>query len=489
MSMSFPTIPANVLTPFFHVEFDNSAATPGLAPQRALLIGQATTVLPVALRYAASAEEVAAFAGAGSVLARMAQQYRANDPVGEMWVLPLQDAGGGVFATGTIAVTGPATAAGAIALYIGGRLVTVPVTSGQAATAIATAIAAAITANAALPVTAAAAAAVVTLTARNRGTLGNSIDIRHSYRGSAGGEALPAGVGLTITAMASGATDPDLAGVAALLGDAEYDFICQPITTTGPLDAMRDMMNDTTGRWSYTRQAFGHVFAARADTVANLITFGTARNDQHATNFFVTGSPTPPEEIAAACMAAAAVAVRADPARPLQTVAVQGLLAPVESARYSFTQRESLLGAGGALLAWGPDGSASFLRVVTSYRLNRWGQTDRSYLDVETLFTLMAVVRRLRSAVTQKFARSKLASDGTRFGPGQPIVTPSAFKAELVAQYATMEADGLVEDLEGFARATIVQRNPNDPSRLDVLYAPNLINGLRVLAVLAQFRS
>ena len=75
------------------------------------------------------------------------------------------------------------------------------------------------------------------------------------------------------------------------------------------------------------------------------------------------------------------------------------------------------------------------------------------------------------------------------FGPGQPIVTPSSFKAELIAQYAAMEAEGLVEDAQGFADATIVQRNANDNSRLDVLYAPNLVNGLRILAVLAQFRS
>ena len=127
--------------------------------------------------------------------------------------------------------------------------------------------------------------------------------------------------------------------------------------------------------------------------------------------------------------------------------------------------------------------------MVTTYRQNKWGAPDQSYLDVETLFTLMAVIRRLKNTVTQKFARSKLADDGTRFGPGQPIVTPKIFKAELVAHYAIMEAEGLVEDADGFAEATIVMRNPNDVSRLDVLYAPNLVDGLRVLAVLAQFRS
>ncbi|MGX9966069.1 phage tail sheath subtilisin-like domain-containing protein [Roseomonas sp. F4] len=487
-SISFSTIPQNLRVPLFHAEIDNSRAGPSQVPQRALLIGQATTSVAAALRYVSSAEEVAAFAGAGSVLARMMAAYRANDPVGEVWILPMQDGGSSTAATGTIVVAGPATAAGTIALYIGGQLVNVPVASGDASTAVATAIEAAVDAATNLPVTAGVASSTVTLTAKNKGTLGNSIDIRHSYRGTLGGEALPAGITLTITAMASGATDPDLTTVAAAIGDEEFDFIAQPITASGPLAAMTALMNGSTGRWSYAQQIYGHVFGAASDSVANLLTLGAAGNDPHTTIIGLTGSPSWPAEVAAGAMGAAAVALKADPARPLQTVAIQGLLAPPLGSRHTLSQRQSLLTTGIATLSFGADGAASIQRLVTRYRLNTFGQADQSFLDVETLFTLMAVIRRLRTAVTQKFARSKLADDGTRFGPGQPVVTPATFKAELVAQYAAMEAEGLVENTRGFAAATIVQRNATDRSRLDVLYAPDLINGLRVLAVLVQFR-
>ena len=34
----------------------------------------------------------------------------------------------------------------------------------------------------------------------------------------------------------------------------------------------------------------------------------------------------------------------------------------------------------------------------------------------------------------------------------------------------------------------MVERDPNDPNRLNVLYPPDLINQLRIFAVLAQFR-
>jgi phage tail sheath gpL-like len=490
MAIGFSTIPADLRVPLFYAEFDASMANSARAVQRTLLIGQATVAsVPATLRYASSAEDVASLCGAGSMIARMMRAYRANDPIGEVWILPLQDAGAGVAATCTVTVTGPATAAGTIPLYVGGRLVLVGVTSGQAATAIATALAAAVNADARLPVTAAAASAVVTLTARHKGAVGNAIDVRHSYRGSAGGEALPAGVGLTITAMSGGTTDPDLSGLEALLGDEPFDFIAMPYTATGQLDAVAAVMNDTTGRWSYARQLYGHVFSAKADTAANLLTFGAARNDQHATILGVNASPTPPDEWAAAAMAAAAVSLRVDPARPLQTLGIAGVLAPAAGSRFTFSQQQSLLSAGIALPSFGADGSAMILRMVTTYQKNRFGQADNSYLDTETLFTLMEVIRRLRSVVTTKFARSKLADDGTRFGPGQPIVTPKGFKAELVAQYAAMEAEGLVEDADGFAAATIVERDANDRSRINVLYAPNLVNGLRVLAVLAQFRA
>jgi phage tail sheath gpL-like len=39
-----------------------------------------------------------------------------------------------------------------------------------------------------------------------------------------------------------------------------------------------------------------------------------------------------------------------------------------------------------------------------------------------------------------------------------------------------------------FKKNLIVERHPNDPNRVNVLYPPDLINQLRIFAVLAQFR-
>jgi phage tail sheath gpL-like len=97
-------------------------------------------------------------------------------------------------------------------------------------------------------------------------------------------------------------------------------------------------------------------------------------------------------------------------------------------------------------------------------------------------------LRNQRQVITSKYPRHKLANDGTRFGAGQAIVTPKTIKAELVAQYRIDEFNGLVEDGANFKDNLIVERDPNDPNRLNVLYPPDLVNGLRVFAVLAQFR-
>ncbi|MDP1007703.1 phage tail protein, partial [Klebsiella pneumoniae] len=70
-----------------------------------------------------------------------------------------------------------------------------------------------------LPVTAVATDATVKFTAKNKGATGNDIDLRLNYLGTAGGEVTPAGLTLTITAMAAGATNPVLDAALASLGD------------------------------------------------------------------------------------------------------------------------------------------------------------------------------------------------------------------------------------------------------------------------------
>ena len=127
-------------------------------------------------------------------------------------------------------------------------------------------------------------------------------------------------------------------------------------------------------------------------------------------------------------------------------------------------------------------------RAITTYQTNAFGSSDNSYLDVSTLFTLAFILRDLKTVITSKYPRHKLASDGTHFGSGQAVVTPSIIRAELIAEYQKLEEKALVENLDAFKQNLIVERNADDPNRVDVLLPPDLVNQLRIFAVLAQFR-
>ncbi|WP_175725167.1 phage tail sheath subtilisin-like domain-containing protein [Burkholderia ambifaria] len=490
MTVPFKQIPQNVRTPLFFAEIDNSRANTAVTNQRALLIGPMTTGVATAnipLLSAGTGDANAQF-GANSVLALMAAQYRRNDQFGELWCLPLADAGGAVAATGSIAFTAAPTANGTISLYIADQLVSVPVTQGMTTAQIATAVAAAINLIPAMPVTAAASTSTVNLTADNKGLVGNDIDIRFNKQGAAGGEVLPTGLTATITAMASGATNPTLTTALGNLLDMPFDFIACAFTDTTSMDAIKAFLNDSTGRWSWQQQVFGHAFYAYRGTWGSLTTFGTARNNQHESVMGFNDSPTPSWQWAAAVAAVTAVSVRADPGIPMQTVALTGISAPPLQSRFNLSQRNTLLYDGVSTFTVADDGTVAIENLITTYQTNAFGQPDNSYLEIETMFLLAYVLRRLRTLVTSKYARVKLAADGTRFAPGSAIVTPKIIKADQIAEYRQMEYEGYVQGSDIFAQALIVEQNASNPNRVDVLWPGTLINQLRIFALLAQFR-
>ena len=491
MTVPFSNIPANLRVPLFYAEVDNSMANSGAQTQRTLIIGQVTASgngvvnVPVLGQGVSDAK---AKGGLGSMLALMTDAYVRADDFGEVWFLPLTDAAGGVAATGTVLIAGTPTATGVISLYIAGQLLSLTVTTGELAPDIATALAALVNSSSDLPVTATAATATVTLTAKNKGLGGNEIDLRLNYQGSSSGEAVPAGLTLTLTQMASGATNPTLDTALANLGDEPFDFIVCPYTDTASLNALKNLLNDKTGRWSYANQVYGHVFAAQRGTVSTLSTAGNARNNQHETIMGFYNSPSPAWIWAADMAGTAAVALRADPGRPLQTLTLSTVLAPPSASQFILGERNTLLWDGISTFMVGSDGTVAIENLITTYQQNAFGAADDSYLQIETLFLLMFVLRAQRSLVTSKYSRVKLAANGTRFAPGSAIVTPNIIKADLIAQYGELEFNGYVQDAAGFAKGLIVEKNSINPNRVDVLWPGTLINQLRIFALLAQFR-
>ncbi|WP_460431421.1 phage tail sheath C-terminal domain-containing protein, partial [Azotobacter salinestris] len=127
-------------------------------------------------------------------------------------------------------------------------------------------------------------------------------------------------------------------------------------------------------------------------------------------------------------------------------------------------------------------------RLITTYKTNSAGGSDTSYLDSETLFTLMFIRHDWRDYILRKYPRHKLANDGTRYGSGQAVVTPVVMKAEALAKFREWEDLGLVENIDDFKANLVAERNASDPNRLDMLLPPDLVNQLRIIANKIQFR-
>jgi phage tail sheath gpL-like len=346
-----------------------------------------------------------------------------------------------------------------------------------------------INANKDLPVTAVAAIAVVTLTAKFKGAIGNEIKVSDSYYGSVGGEMLPVGLTLTYVQPASGSGDPLFTNAISNLGETEVDYVCMPFTDATSMTAWEAEFNfSDTGRWGFMRQHYGQLFNCKRETLANLLIFGATRNSaqQSVLGIEVT-CPTPSYEFAAAYTAKAARALLNDPARPLQTLSLESCLPAKTNLRFLMSELNQLA-YGGIATQRTPVDVPVIMRESTTYVKNLYGNSDDAYELVTTLATLTKLLRNQRQAITSKYPRHKLSDDGTRFGAGQAIVTPKIIKAELISEYRIDEFNGLVENGNAFKANLIVERDPNDPNRINVLYPPDLVNQLRIFAVLAQFR-
>jgi phage tail sheath gpL-like len=334
---------------------------------------------------------------------------------------------------------------------------------------------------------------IVTLTCKWKGVTGNDIRIDLNYYGTIGGEQTPIGLVMSLPAtsfLTGGTGVPVFTNAISNLGEKNFEYVALPWTDSTTLNAWElEYGFEDVGRWGWRRQLYGHIFSAKRDTYSNLVNFGNTRNSGITSVLGVEmTAPSMVLDFTAAYVAKAQRALINDPARPLQTLSLNTVkLAPLKD-RFDTIELNSLAGNGIATQKAGSDNQPMISRETTTYQLNLYGFTDDAYELVTTLATLARLIRNQRYVITSKYPRVKLADDGTRFGPGQAIVTPGIIKGELIAEYMEDMWVGLVENVQAFKANLIVERDPNDPNRVNVLYGPDLINQLRVFAVLAQFR-
>jgi phage tail sheath gpL-like len=487
MTISFNQIPANLRVPLFYAEFDNSRAVQGGATQeyRTLLIGNrlaSGTKPALQLERITSAEQAAEYFGAGSVLADQAAAFLKINRIHPLYCIALEDLMAGVKATGKIVFTGSVPSkAGTASFMVGGRNIKIGVSLTDTATTLATALFNAINADSLCVVEATnATAGEVDLVAKNKGEFGNEIDVRHSYFA---GEELPAGVVVAITAMSGGTGNPDVDTVWPVIGEDQYILMSSPYLDAQNLGKMETELAE---RFGPLKQVDGYAIYGKRGTFGTLITIGDTRNSQFTTIMGMRG-PTNPWVWAAALAAQVANSASIDPARPFQTLVMTGVLAPSKAELFTLEERNQLLYGGIATFNVDAGGNVLIEGVITTFKENAFGSPDTSYLYLNTPLTLSYLRFDLKARITLRFPRHKLANDGTRFAPGQAVVTPNSIKAEIITKFREWEEKALVEGFDQFKSELIVERNADNPNRVDVLMPPDLVNQLTVLGVKIQF--
>lgn len=495
--MALGTIPNDVRVPLVYIEIDNSQALSGniAQDQNVLLFGQmiesgtgAGTADPeTVVEIPVSESAIDSLFGQGSMMALAAKRYRKANSYTRTFAIASGNLTAGASASGSYIFGGPATQAGTVYLLIAGQSVQVGVIAADTAASIATKAAAAINANKNLPVTAAVDGtdtARVNVTAKWKGLTGNDIDLRYNYYA---GEQLPPGVTITYTGMANGSGAPDMAALIAAMPDEWYNHIMTPFNDTASLNTLRD---ELLTRWGPLKMSEAIAYTAFRGTYGETSTFGEARNDFLLSCMGTSKSPSPSWEFAASYCGVASYQLAIDPARPLQTLALPGILAPAKADRFAFDERNNLLKSGIATYQVQPGDVVAIEREVSMYQKNAFGDPDPSYLDITTPATLGKMRYDIKVMVTNRFPRHKLADDNVlaQIDPAQPVVTPKLMEQAILEVALDWVTAGLMENFDLFKETLSVYRDTADRNRLNCVCHPDVVNQLRVFAALIQFK-
>ncbi len=482
----FSLVPSTAAASGVFVE--EQAVTRSLAgfviPQKIAVLGQynagKTPTANVAVQITSLADAWNRY-GRGSLLSIMIEAALRVSGSVPIYAIPLADDGSGVAATGSIAVGVTTVGAGTLSLYIAGKKVTVAVAAGATADAIGELIEAAINANLDLPVTASNTSGTVTLTARHKGAFGNGINIAENLD-AIDAPLVPSGVTLTITAMASGATNPVLTTALANLGDTFYTFIANPYSLDLALDAIE-------AAWVArldpgVKRPFAAI-SAYTDTLANYTTFLADRNSPATTIIPVEGSPNMVAEIAAVACARMARSAESDVARPFKNQTLPGIRGGA-AANWTYAQRDAIVKLGGSTSYKDSTGVVWLGDCVTTYTTSALGAEDAatSWRFTTSVTKLQAKIYSLDQLfLASPFDRAIVVDDEAVTSKSYAI-SPRKTKAFVIKLVDDLWiAQGWSTNRAAIVAGIVASINGTNPARIDVLVPDVMSAELSIVAV------
>jgi phage tail sheath gpL-like len=168
---------------------------------------------------------------------------------------------------------------------------------------------------------------------------------------------------------------------------------------------------------------------------------------------------------------AAVIASEEDPARPLNGLPLTGILANPLANRLSRTEQENMLNNGATPSEIGPGEKVQIVRAITTYVLDAQSVPDISLLDLTTIRTLDYVRKAVRERIALRFPREKLSER-----------TAPKVRSEILDVLYKLEGLEIVENVTANLAGVIVERDLQDPNRLDAKIPADVVNGLHVFA-------
>lgn len=410
-----------------------------------------------------SSAEAATYSGYGSMLHIMTAAAIKANPYLDITAITLDDNVAGVAASATVTLTGPATSAGVVTLYVANVKVEAAIAKDDTASKIATAICNAIAAKPELPVVASNAAGVVTLTAKNKGLCGNDIGLGYRIDGALG-------VDVTIVAMSNGAANPDPQDALDTALPGNYHTIINPFNNETDITTVRDHVDLVSGpieqrpaRYFYADNSV----LADATTLAGLDNSGRARFPYlRLTN---TMRKSMPYEIAAAV--AAARMTEPDLARPLDGIEVKGISLPDLADRFSRTECETLVQNGVTPLEVGRDGRLQIVQLVSTYTKNAEGILDASLSEAMTIDVLDYTRLAMLTRFTQRFSRQKITD-----------ALVKSIRSEAIDVALMLEQLEYLEHVKEWMDYFLAERDSQNVNRVNVRIPTPIVPGLHVIA-------
>lgn len=490
MAVTFNTIPGSgLVAPLAAFELNSAGAFTGAS--RVLLVGHQTAAGTLAAdtpTMIGSQNDADRLTGSGSMLREMFRVVRQNAPVQEIWATAPAETG--TAQTWTLTVGAAATGTAGVAyLDIAGERLTIAISAADTTTTIAAAIASAINAyfnpltGAMLQITATSAVAVVTATFRHKGALFADYDF---YVPPVTGNIFSTASALTVATGTAGAGVPTLTASFAALLDNQYDMIVLPWSDAASLAAAILALGDVSGRWSYSRQSYGHVFTVAEGSTSALTTLGLTYNDRHVT--IVGRPPVAPQP---AYLWAAGFTARVAPwladytngsvSRNQSGLIVQGIQPPRDRTTwYGYPTRNVLVQSG--ISTWFGDdfGNLVIDKLVTTNRVGPAANPDLTFRDVQAMFQMMHSFRRMRADYQAQHSNKGISQSNPYNNPA--IVTPKDVRATIVASLYALAEAGILKNVDAMVAALKVEIDASTPTRFNSFLALDNVHPADILA-------